>query len=206
MRAALVVSTCEMCRRGLYSPPGSTSEAARTSECGPGFYSMQSEENPDADGVTSNMCIQCPPNSDAAVGSNNRTDCACNAGFAGSNGGVCTQCVLGKYSIGIGNAACTACAKDTFFTDPGATTVCQACPANSNAPPASHKATDCKCNSGFQGNDGEPCIPCVIGQMPLNRWDAKCACPSGKFASLAISQPLPTGMFGDSVFYELLHN
>ena len=135
-----------------------------------------------------------------------RIECACDAGFAGINGEICTQCVPGKYSIGIGNAVCTDCANNTFSTDHGTTTLCNACPANSNAPQASNKATDCQCNSGFQGDDGGPCIPCAIGQMPLNRWDAKCACPSGKFASLAISQPLPTGMFNNSVFYELRHN
>ena len=37
--------------------------------------------------------------------------------------------------------------------------MCQACPANYEAPPGSDERTDCICDEGFNGPGGGPCVP-----------------------------------------------
>ena len=55
------------------------------------------------------QCLSCPSNSNSPAGSTALTSCACNAGYSGPNGGVCTECEAGKYKASTGPAACTNC-------------------------------------------------------------------------------------------------
>jgi hypothetical protein len=43
------------------------------------------------------QCTSCLDYSDSPAGSSAATDCRCNGGYTGSNGGTCTACVAGKY-------------------------------------------------------------------------------------------------------------
>ena len=47
--------------------------------------------------VTSDVCRDCPSNSDAAEASDGPVHCICNAGFSGVRGEPCTQCPIAKY-------------------------------------------------------------------------------------------------------------
>ena len=47
-------------------------------------------------------CTSCPDYSDSPAGSSAATDCLCNAGYSGFNGGACTACVAGQYKPDIG--------------------------------------------------------------------------------------------------------
>jgi len=57
--------------------------------------------------------------------------------------------------------------------------VCEDCPANSNAPDASDKKSDCTCIVGSTGPDGESCTKCVKGTYKAARGNANCeSCPA----------------------------
>ena len=51
----------------------------------------------------------CPANSNSPAGSDALTDCTCNAGFTGPDGGPCSQCAAGKYKSMTGSEACSSC-------------------------------------------------------------------------------------------------
>ena len=69
------------------------------------------------------MCEACPANSIAPKGSDELTDCMCDAGYTGSDGGTCTACIAGKYKISSGDesADCEDCACGKYSTVPAAT-------------------------------------------------------------------------------------
>ena len=54
-------------------------------------------------------CFSCPSGSTSEVGSAGLSDCRCEAGRTGPNGGVCTACNPGTYKPDIGPAPCTEC-------------------------------------------------------------------------------------------------
>ena len=68
--------------------------------CGPGRYSAEPGQ------VT---CIACPSNSSSGPGSGNVTDCECNAGYSGPDGGACVACGAGTHKDVNGTAPCTLC-------------------------------------------------------------------------------------------------
>ena len=47
-------------------------------------------------------CTSCLDYSDSPTGSSVATNCTCNAGYTGSNGGTCTACTAGKYKPAAG--------------------------------------------------------------------------------------------------------
>jgi len=55
------------------------------------------EEGKYKSGENSDPCVSCEENSNSATGSGSATDCICNAGYSGKDGGICTQCETGKY-------------------------------------------------------------------------------------------------------------
>jgi len=50
-------------------------------------------------GNIANACTACPENSISAAGSSVSTACQCKNGFSGENGGVCSMCGGGKFSV-----------------------------------------------------------------------------------------------------------
>jgi hypothetical protein len=89
--------TCDTCPVGTYSM---ATGATLCTSCGPGTYSTA------VGASASSTCIACPFNSTSPAGSAALTNCTCNAGSTGPNGGPCTACVAGKYKTSIGSAAC----------------------------------------------------------------------------------------------------
>ena len=69
-------------------------------------------------------------------GSSSPTDCKCNQGYtAGSDGGPCTTCGIGKYKDTDGADPCKSCPNATWSAALGSTSpdTCVACPADSTS-------------------------------------------------------------------------
>jgi len=75
--------TCILCVAGKYE---TTTGNALCSVCAAGTYSGEV-------GATSNVCIGCPVDSNSNDTSIIKTDCICNAGSSGPDGGPCVKCV-----------------------------------------------------------------------------------------------------------------
>jgi len=119
------------------------------------------------------VCQNCTGNSNAPEGSDKHTDCTCNAGATGNDGQECILCAAGKYKILTGNAACTDCVVGKYYTKISAfSDECVTCPARSDALAGSPARTNCSCNAGSSGVNGETCA----------------ICPAGKFSELGASK------------------
>jgi len=182
--------SCSACAAGKFKI--AAGDAACTN-CVAGQYSV-------ALGAISDVCQSCPSNSNAAEASGRQTDCTCNSGYTGDDGGNCSACAAGKYKTGTGDALCTNCVAGQYSVALGATSdVCQTCPSNSDAAEASDSQTDCTCNPGYTGDDGGSCRACVAGTYKISMGDAACTnCVVGQYSVVmgAISnvcQPCPSG-------------
>ena len=131
------------------------------------------------------QCVTCPANSDSPPESTASTDCICNPGYTGPNGGTCTECVSGTYKSDTGPAACTNCVAGQYSTAVGAASnVCQGCPPNSDALEASDAQTDCTCNVGSSGPDGNTCTNCIPGSYKVAPGSAACSnCVAGQYST-----------------------
>jgi len=188
---------CVSCPANSTSPPASTSVTACS--CNGGYAgadggactqcAVNAYENTSTD-----ICSPCPANSQSPAGSDDVTDCICNAGYTGGvNGTACLACEAGKYKAVAGSEACTECASneispsastavDTcvcvpgYFLDGGVCTECASgtfknttgdgsctnCPSFSTTQAtASTSLSDCICNAGYAGEDGEVCTLCL---------------------------------------------
>ena len=95
------------------------------------------------------QCQQCPPNSSSPAESPSLSDCICDPGFTGPDGGPCARCEVGEYKESSGDANCSVCPT-------GTTTL-----VGVNA---SIAITDCVCKLGYEGTqDGAECTPCAMG-------------------------------------------
>lgn len=161
------------------------------------------------DAAGDSACLNCSANSQSLAGSDAATDCQCSAGYTGPDGGACIQCVAGKYKSLVGTSECltcpdhsqspaasvinTACQCNAGYAGPdggpcvfcseteyqpsvGAAT-CLACPENSAATAESGRdaQTDCLCNAGYTGADGDECSACAAGQYKITTGSAACS-------------------------------
>ena len=107
-------------------------------------------------------CTRCAFKSTSPNSSVAATDCRCFAGYTGPNGGVCSECPAGTYKEVLGSAPCL-----------------NACPANTNSPVASKAVSECICNAGYTGPDGQVCVDCAAGKFKVSRGSGACtSCPS----------------------------
>lgn len=106
---------------------------------------------------------QCPDHSNTSdTGAVSMTECLCNPGYTGPDGGPCTVCLTGTYKSGLGTHQCTMCPPNSLTARVGSTT-----------------ASDCLCKTGFTGPDGGPCIACIVGKYKdINGSVACTTCPS----------------------------
>ncbi len=174
---------CAVCNIGSYqSLPAQT----KCNTCSTGYYTDVPQQS---------VCQPCSPcSSNAAItqecsNTQNNRMCACNAGYAGTDGFTCTACVPGKYKVSSGNypcllcplsqyqpstaaTQCLACSTGTYTTTTGAT-VCDTCTAcDSNATQLqdcqnNNQDRICACNQGYQGN-GYSCSICTAGTFKNN--------------------------------------
>ena len=170
--------TCTQCDAGKFKI--GTGEAVCTN-CSSGQYSTTI-------GATSDVCQGCQVNSNSPSSSDEHTDCICNAGFTGADGGHCPECAAGKFKNETGDSACTECLQGQYSTVIAATSdVCQGCQVDSISPSSSDEHTDCICNAGFTGDDGGNCSECAAGKFKYEIGDNPCTeCLEGQY-STAIS-------------------
>ena len=190
---ATAAATCLSCPAGTYSTTVGATVATTCLSCPAGTYSTTIAS------TTVTTCLACPTNSGSScsgcpvftnctcnlgfTGPNGGPCVTCNVGFTGPNGGPCTACVAGTYKTTTGSVTCTSCEAGTYSTTAGATT-CLACPTSSNSPTASSVLAACTCNIGFTGPNGGPCTACVAGTYKTTTGSVTCtSCGAGTYSS-----------------------
>ena len=196
---------CEACNPGSYKI--GNNRVMSCSLCVAGTYSTI------ASAVDSTVCQNCPAQSVSVAGSDELTDCQCNLGSTGSNGGPCEYCEPGTFKDILGSEACTDCSvlssvqgssrrrllavapvkphSDSLYystvTGSVSSNDCIACPQNSRivaGGSSGSASTQCEC---FEGHtfDGLQCVPCAAGTYKdITGPDACIACAVGKFNTL----------------------
>lgn len=163
---------CSACLAGTYK---SGNGSAPCSDCAQGKYSNVTAATSDA------TCVACPPHSYAVQGSRNITDCVCNGGYTGPDGGPCLACRAGSFKKMLGSGPCEACFPGKFSAKMGGTN-CSSCPPFSYSGARSVNASNCTCNMGYAGFDS--CIPCGAGKYSAK--NGSCTqCPPGTYSGEA---------------------
>jgi hypothetical protein len=107
------------------------------------------------------------------------TQCLCNAGYTGPDGGVCEACSAGSFKSVQGTDACVQC------------------PSNSTSEVGSDNITGCICTQGFTGANGGPCRSCSVGKYKIVKGDAICdKCAVGTYKNTSgygVCFPCPSG-------------
>ena len=129
-----------LCLPGYYR----TDPYAACQPCAAGTYKDSMDEHGDSGMGT---CSACPAESSSLPASDALTDCKCNAGFTGADGGACTECGAGTYKTLVGSSECLTC------------------PDHSSSSAKSTAKADCVCDAGSAGPDGGPCVLCAIGSF-----------------------------------------
>jgi len=162
--------------------PGKYKGEMNDTECKSCFTGKYSATNC---ATTENVCQQCPLNSNSTSGSIQGTDCKCNPGSNGQDGGPCDLCISGKFKVESANETCTSYEIGKISQNVGGITdhVCQQCPPNSNSSYVGSQRQDCKCNPGFTGQDGGPCELCMPGKFKIAPGSDSCIdCMQGKYS------------------------
>jgi len=189
-QAGAVSDVCVSCGADKTSPAGS--DAQTDCVCVAGMY-MHAPQ----------VCSACPTNLNSPSGSDDINDCICSRGVT-TQSGICQLCPAGTYKGS--QSTCVSCARGMYSASIGATSsaACQWCPMGSDSPIASDALTDCTCQMGWEGPDGQPCVSCSPGtykalsgsatlcvMCPSNTWsstlgasslDSCQACPDGEIS------------------------
>ena len=180
---------CTGCSTGKYKVG---SGPAVCTDCGVNKYSEAVAATAEA------TCTNCPGvlgTSVSLAGNGLLGGCKCNLGYTGPDGAVCSACIAGKYKTATGAALCDLCAVDTFSTVIAKTTSdCTQC-SNINrlnfitdGTTGQDELTDCKCEPGYTGVDGETCYGCVAGKYKTTAGSVDCTlCGQGKFSTATAS-------------------
>ena len=110
---------CSMCPSNSNSPPGSdepTDCVCNAGYTGPdGGACQHCTANTYKPQNGPSACFPCPSNSQSSLEASTRvTDCICNAGYSGPDGGPCTACNAGSAKAGVGDGNCTICPAGTY--------------------------------------------------------------------------------------------
>ena len=108
-------AACSNCGKGKYSSIANSTSEGTCKSCIAGKYSTIEGNIKPLD------CNLCPANSYSPHESTALTDCTCNAGHKGPDGGGCTGCTQGFYKETTGSDACTSCANGKLSTTFSAT-------------------------------------------------------------------------------------
>jgi len=149
-------ASCLPCAAGSYK---NTTGNATCSDCAAGTYTSV---------AASFACTRCPSNTISLHRSIVPTDCVCNGGYSGPDGGLCTACVQGKFKYSLGNSLSIEC------------------PGGSTSEEGSDNFTDCECAAGFTGPNAVSCGVCRAGTFKLDTGDAACAdCRPGTYKNVS---------------------
>ena len=164
---------CQGCAPGTYKAEAGD---AVCMECGAGKYSVAVAATGES------ACSACPANSNSPPGSGASSDCSCDVGYTGSDDGMCTSCVAGKYKNVPGPGACSDCSSGKYSPLQGVPT-CMSCPMKTDSPPGSSAASDCLCKAGYF-KDLESCKQCPQGKFKEQLGDEACSsCEAGKYST-----------------------
>ena len=153
-------STCRVCPMHSSSGPGSGdvsnctcfkgytgANGAQCSACTAGHFKDTNGSTPCTQcaagtfvtAVAATACLVCPEFSHSSTASEVITDCKCNAGYTGPDGGPCEACVTGTYKEVSGTAECSLCPAGKYLPVMGQTSgsACRACPVHSYSVPGS---------------------------------------------------------------------
>lgn len=178
---------CVACPAGKFK---TTQGSAPCSDCLVNTYSTENAK-------TDSTCLSCPTNAvTLQTGSNVLSQCVCNLGFTGSNGGTCTSCVAGKYKDATGSAACTLCEANMYqpLTTQVAASSCTACPSTFAVSPAGSSAlASCECAPGYFGPNGGTCTPCYAGRFKTDKGPHDCTlCLNGTYSTASAATSVST--------------
>ena len=152
--ASVHVAQCE-CLPGFAGDPATASTGnASCAACAHGTYKDLSGNVP---------CSACPAFAFSPRQATQRTNCTCERGYTGPDGGTCVACAVAEYKDRNGSAACTAC------------------PWNATSPAASVNFSACLCTPGFDGTNisGVGCVACAQGEYKQGTHNGGCiACPN----------------------------
>lgn len=86
------------------------------------------------------VCTACPSHMTSRPASTSITNCTCNAGYSGADGGGCSPCKAGTYKNVTGSVECTPCKPGTYSNSTAQTieAACTTCPPaqDGQSPPA----------------------------------------------------------------------
>ena len=137
--------------------------------------------------VNSTICLHCPENSfHQETASVNRTDCLCDPGHTGADGGPCSACAEGFVKNVSGSALCSACPINSHSDGPG-NRVCTPCHADSTTA-GQHTAdvAGCLCDPGFEPNGTNACQACAAGKFKNTSSNDACqVCPAEHYQDLS---------------------
>ena len=173
--AAPDTGVCILCAAGKYSTTALASSEAACLSCETGTWSRTEGASSNTTcqacpastysttvGATSvGACLACPGNSSSFNGSKLLTDCVCNPGYAGQNGGPCRACNRAEWCLN-GQA--------------------NPCPANSKSGGLASRLDQCLCDPGYHG-DSRLCSFCKMDYFcPGGGVNLTTVCPDGKYS------------------------
>ena len=95
--------------------------------------------------------------------------CFCNISTTGPDGGICTECVAGKYKDETGSSLCTYCESGKYSGEVGSNRTCTTCPTNSSSPAGSTSWKVEILSAGkyleASGTSSSECIACPSGKV-----------------------------------------
>jgi hypothetical protein len=168
---------CAACDAGGFKD---TNGSAACTLCSQGKYSTAIAS------ISEASCSDCPAHTHSGVGSSILLNCTCNKGYTGPDGAECAACDAGGFKDTNGSAACTLCSQGKYSTATAAIVqgTCQDCPLYTYSGVGSGLLTNCTCNKGYTGPDGEQCKACIAGTYKDVNGSSPCSlCNQGKYST-----------------------
>lgn len=153
------------------------------------------------------QCAACPADSRVLKSrATSITDCVCNAGYTGNDGGPCEACLAGTYKESHGDSACTDCPINTYSTATAAIAVdtCQNCRSSSKSTAGAASESECLCVEGYE-LQGSVCVSCQDGHV--SSLGTSCSpCPNNEYQKNGSScSPCPSVKVSPAASYDVSH-
>jgi len=120
-------------------------------------------------------CSNCPERSSSPQGSILSTSCVCNSGSIGQNGGICSECAAGKYTISA--QWCTNCLAGKYSSVVALNTEsgCTDCSANANHASGNSFSSCVLCDRGnYWVAETSVCTVCAVPKYKTQVGSAAC--------------------------------
>ena len=192
--AATSESMCQMCPNGTFSRDSGIQDDSLCDACPQGEYSIPNRTT----------CNRCPVNKTTFGNGQGHSedDCYCQKGFKRSahtsqceacgygskgtdiNASFCVSCGYGEFQNQTGMSVCNTCASNQYSTY--SAKECDTCPADSDGGFKNSHISNCTCNKGFTGQDGQSCLACSVGKFKNVSGSSDCEeCRASTFQSEA---------------------